>query len=97
MNKFVGIAALIFISIIGSNAFANNVVYVPQQVVPVPVVQQVVVYQPPAYTVMVPVVVQPQPVIEQRVVWGYPYQVMTVPVSQYHWGYHRRCWPINRY
>lgn len=90
-------SVLIFLSIISNDAMANNVVYVPQQVAPQPVLQ-VMVYQAPYYTVMVPVVVQPQPVVEQRVVWGYPYQVMTVPVNEYHhWGYNRRCLPVYRY
>ena len=90
-------SVLIFLSVISNDAMANNVVYVPQQVAPQPVLQ-VMVYQAPYYTVMVPVVVQPQPVVEQRVIWGYPYQPMIVPVVQYgHWGYDRRCLPINRY
>lgn len=97
MKSLVCATVLIFISMITNTSMANNVIYVPQQVVPQPVLQ-VMVYQAPAYTVMVPVVVQPQPVVEQRVVWTYPYQVMTVPVNEYHyWGYNRRCLPINRY
>jgi len=97
MKSLIYASVLIFISMIANTSMANNVVYVPQEVVPQPVLQ-VMVYQAPAYTVMVPVVVQPQPVIEQRVIWGYPYQVMTVPVDQYrYWGYDRRCLLINRY
>jgi len=90
-------SVLIFLSIVSNDAMANSVVYVPQQVVPQPVLQ-VMVYQAPAYTVMVPVVIQPQPVVEQKVLWGYPYQAMTVPVNEYHyWGYNRRCLPVYKY
>lgn len=90
-------SVLIFLSIISNDAMANNVVYVPQQVVPQPVLQ-VMVHQTPAYTVMVPVVIQPQTVVEQRILWGYPYQAMIVPVNQYnYWGYNRRCLPVYKY